>query len=745
MQCSTVQCSTVQCSVAQYSAAVEGRLYTVEGPAGPRQAAPPPLSTSQNMMAEQGGSTQHKIDLSKNEISRIAKALKEEEFVKLLADYAREIHDPENKKKYEAEIAAMEEQRGCAVTFINPTPGYVIKSRNLETGKKVFVNICSDGNVGKPSSKAERVGGSQGLSWAIPYSQSQPRKDIDRGGDSCEVYDVIFHPDTLYLAGRDPRMKGLVHSTAMDALDTAFQAKCDKVNLKFPRMKFKGVFRPTILRKPLSDASPNSPLPSAAPTIAELAPELASAAKTIRPVYSIKYRSTGDLQDHIITPQETVISGRPRELVVEVLLPLLDSAAGVDLDVQERSLSLVREEEPQYRLHLTLPYPVDEEKGSAKFDKSHKVLAVTLPVKAAPQLKAERLSSNDSGIEEDSGYRIGDSESITEGYRTNQPKEEEGREETDEEQEEEEEMEEEGADGFLDKNVPYSQPGHTIAVETDVIIVTLDVKNVTPGSFVKQVRPNSAALAFKFSNIGSGHVEIHHALAIDFLIAGVLEVEKIEVEFWDNNVIVSLPKPAGAEAFRAGLSLDTLDEKLIRLESCKMEVETKDKKKKSVKYKQEKHPKVMPQEEQESGQWQCRRERTVSGDSLDSCMSESPMESIILKLAKDDDEGSEKTEDSCDEDIRLESPRYLRATSDDSTQVQPRGILKRKISGLVGTSRFRCYSESNLDDVGWSTAEGKATSALSQTAIAEDKVMDFNASLKKSVRFNEKVEQQLYR
>merc|ERR1719350_80580 len=125
---------------------------------------------------------------------------------------------------------------------------------------------------------------------------------------------------------------------------------------------------------------------------------------------------------------------------------------------------------------------------------------------------------------------------------------------------------------------------------------------------------------------------------------------------------------------------------------------------------------------------------------MDSCMSESPMESIILKLSKDDDDTDAKTEESCDEDVRLESPRYMRANSEDSTQAQPRGILKRKVSGLVGSSRFRCYSESHLDEVSWSASGG-----LSQPTISEEEVADFNGSTKKSVRFNEKVEQQLYR
>ena len=176
------------------------------------------------------------------------------------------------------------------------------------------------------------------------------------------------------------------------------------------------------------------------------------------------------------------------------------------------------------------------------------------------------------------------------------------------------------------------------------------------------------------------------------------------------------------------------------------EVEPKSKKRKGGKYKQEKHPKVMPQEEQDAEQefHNRRKERHGSGDSLDSCMSESPMESVILKLAKEEEEeeASEKTEESCDEEVRLETPRYQRANSEDSTQAQPRGILKRKISGLVGTSRFRCYSESHLDEVGFASAPSPS---LSTTTISEDQVAEFSGSGKKSVRFNEKVQQQMYR
>ena len=289
----------------------------------------------QNIMATNSNNTNSKLNLSKNEINRIENALKDKEFVKLLSEYANELQDPENRKKYEEEIAKLEEERGVSVVFINPKPGYVLKTKDLTEGCKVFINICSDENIDKPTSKVENVSGSQGLQWAIPYSQSQPREDIDKGGEKCMVYDVIFHHDTLYLAGKDLRLRDLVHSTALDALERAFQVKCDRNNLKFPKMKFKGVFRPTVIRKPIGENSQETgdKKTPGQPSMDDILPEIKTL-KINKPDYSIKYRNATDLQDHVVKQQSHVTSVRPKEMVVDINLPLLDSAAGVDLDVQ---------------------------------------------------------------------------------------------------------------------------------------------------------------------------------------------------------------------------------------------------------------------------------------------------------------------------------------------------------------------------------------------------------------------------
>merc|ERR1712004_226002 len=122
-----------------------------------------------------------------------------------------------------------------------------------------------------------------------------------------------------------------------------------------------------------------------------------------------------------------------------------------------------------------------------------------------------------------------------------------------------------------------------------------------------------------------------------------------------------------------------------------------------------------------------------------------------IQLYQDTDFGDDddmKTEESCDEELQLvqQPPRYKRAISEELDNKPKRGILKKQAYSLHGAGgRFRCYSESNMEDIGLAASEEKLSFALSEATIAEDEAYSFSNSQKKSVSFNEKVQQQYYR
>ena len=100
---------------------------------------------------------------------------------------------------------------------------------------------------------------------------------------------------------------------------------------------------------------------------------------------------------------------------------------------------------------------------------------------------------------------------------------------------------EEESDRFLDSDKSYLFPNFTNSVQDNVIIYTLEVKNVSEESIDYKVLPDKLAVHLKFSSVGSGQFPIHYAFYVEVVDGGQLEQEQVEVEVWDNNVVLQFP------------------------------------------------------------------------------------------------------------------------------------------------------------------------------------------------------------
>ncbi|XP_048830841.1 protein kintoun [Brienomyrus brachyistius] len=355
------------------------------------------------------------LNLTPEEIDRFSNAFKDENFRELLKEYAEEISDPENKKRYEEEITQMEKERGMDIKFVHPNPGRVLKT-SLDGKQKCFINVCSNELIAKPECKVGiGADGGVGQHWSLPYSVTPGRPNMDNKGNKYMIYDVVFHPDTLYIAGKNTRFMKLVDSTAIQGVQNQFNVKLDETNVKVLKMKYKGVPNPSVIRKPIpgqpaKQTDPDDPLrfpypydwtqgetqKPTKPTKPAIDPDLPK--KPTIPRHTVKYRSYIDLQDYRCS-RDSAPGPRPREMLIIIDLPLLKSAGDADLTVTERRL-LLESRQPAYRLELPLSYPVDENKGEAKFNKLKGQLTVTLPVL---QLKIPLMNVTDLSIQPVSG------------------------------------------------------------------------------------------------------------------------------------------------------------------------------------------------------------------------------------------------------------------------------------------------------------------------------------------------------
>ncbi len=234
---------------------------------------------------------------------------------------------------------------------------------------------------------------------------------------------------------------------------------------------------------------------------------------------------------------------RPSEIVVEVFLPEMTSAKTVDLDVEEKRMTLESKEPAEYHLVVDFAYPVDEEKGSAKFDRSTKKLLITLPVKS---VAINRLTSTDSGIDiefddagvvdivkEDTAYRTStesDNECDLNDVSSNSNEDDNNKLEANSGSED-------------DQHLLF--PTYTCNVYDELMVLKLDVKNVDEESLTKSNLESSEGSGFslRFTTIGSGMVPLKYGFDMVFLFREDepgYSLDDLEVEIWDNNIIVQV-------------------------------------------------------------------------------------------------------------------------------------------------------------------------------------------------------------
>ncbi|XP_061157966.1 protein kintoun [Syngnathus typhle] len=333
------------------------------------------------------------LNMTGDEIKRLTKAFKDKKFREMLNDYAQEIADPENRRIYEEEIAILEKERGNTIEFIHPKPFRALRT-SVNRKQKCYINICANDKVGKLECKwGVSEDGHRGQYWSLPHNLHPGRQDTDPKGNKVMIYDVIFHPDTLHIANKKAEFMQMVISTAIQGIQDAFKVTLDKNNVREMNTKYKGTPQPCVIRKaipgyiakppedhplafPYPDEKKTKTIPDPKPQSFKIQDEKSKA--PTEPSYSVKYRSFIDLQDFRCS-RDSGKSPRPKEIVITIDVPLLKSVANANLEVKQKSL-LLESKTPAYRLELPLSYPVDEERGQAKFSKQRGQLTVTLPV-----------------------------------------------------------------------------------------------------------------------------------------------------------------------------------------------------------------------------------------------------------------------------------------------------------------------------------------------------------------------------
>jgi hypothetical protein len=131
---------------------------------------------------------------------------------------------------------------------------FVVKTAD-DTGRKVFINICSSEKVQPPESwedgvmpdsvkaslsNMKEVENSQDVqALRIPLSLSEQRNDFDKHGQECTVFDCVFSEKVMKEASQFRPMKVFVIECAMGWITHKCKVQLDQ-KFKLPKLKYKG-------------------------------------------------------------------------------------------------------------------------------------------------------------------------------------------------------------------------------------------------------------------------------------------------------------------------------------------------------------------------------------------------------------------------------------------------------------------------------------------------------------------------
>ena len=257
----------------------------------------------------------------------------------------------------------------------------------------------------------------------IPLSLGPARNDLDKSGEPCVVYDVVFNTEVMDQALHAKEFKDFLVGLGMGWVMEKGGGGLDVKNFtevklrgnykgKFPAMQ---VVRAEALieeMEPLDEGGNGDSASGWQPSVLNPSSFSATRATAENSNYADSFRGAdgfhkqGKLPGYAKveevpsgpeTPQHRLyvdVEGGHRwayqegkeyqqeiqAFVVKVEMPRMDTANDADLDVTERSLTL--EVEGKYELDLDLPFAVDDGAADAAWDRQKRVLTLTLPLKS---------------------------------------------------------------------------------------------------------------------------------------------------------------------------------------------------------------------------------------------------------------------------------------------------------------------------------------------------------------------------
>ena len=258
---------------------------------------------------------------------------------------------------------------------IRPTPAFCLKTKSVDKGEKIFINVCTSEEMKAPRDVTDEelleiIKKQDASQFRVPLSLGEPRTELDRAQNACTVYDIVVHPSLHTEAQTRDVMMEFLLLLIVEGVEAKYEVDLNREMRRMQHIKYMGTpaehririhSKPRIEMEESESGNSYSPLITEEPTLSNEPAQVAAP----EPEYTL----TKD-------PPK----GHPDHIVMETKLPLVKSSKHMQLSVGEDRIVLTAQPN-RYHLDLCLPYYVIPEEAGAQFNKKSRVLTLTMSVK----------------------------------------------------------------------------------------------------------------------------------------------------------------------------------------------------------------------------------------------------------------------------------------------------------------------------------------------------------------------------
>jgi dynein assembly factor 2 len=179
------------------------------------------------------------MNVTQEEVSKLTRAMKNDQFRSHMDEYCKEISDPAHRKEYLDYLAQLEAKGEMpdGQQLLRCQPGCCVKTtlcfKNGQT-QKCFINIVHSERLEDLSFGDGR---SDGQNVKLPYSLSPPRPDRDNKDQYCLTCDMAVGRGTFHQAVHNPQILKMLVDTASDGLGSQFLKGFEEVRKDFKVMQ----------------------------------------------------------------------------------------------------------------------------------------------------------------------------------------------------------------------------------------------------------------------------------------------------------------------------------------------------------------------------------------------------------------------------------------------------------------------------------------------------------------------------